>query len=384
VALSSDQLNNARIIIQVGRQLGASQRDILIALMTAMQESGLRSGLTEARSDRDSAGLFQQRRAWAPGGSQSYRLNPYNAARMFFQGGHGGQRGLFAFKNRNNMSLTRAAQAVQVSAYPNAYAKHESVARGLLGLRGAPSTKGGGGGGEGASGGFVRPVSGGRITQNFGDPPPRGATYARGFKNGMSFAAPAGSPVYASANGKVVRVASGGAYGKRIEIAHGGRIWTLYAHLSATNVAVGQEIRAGQQIGRVGATGQAFGAHLHFELRKGENGYYSAVDPRKYLNMNTTPSAYMQDINSTYTQTVPGQMDEFLDQPMQDQALNRPYVYVDPFAALTIQSQDTPGVMDPFGAIIDQQNVPSGSDLLPETEDDTVPEPVLAEEPEVI
>jgi hypothetical protein len=92
----------------------------------------------------------------------------------------------------------------------------------------------------------------------------------------------------------------------------------------------------------------------------------------------------MRDVNMSYTQVVPGQMDEFLDQPKEEEMLNRPYVYVDPFAALSIQSQSTPGVMDPFGAIIDPQNVPSGSDLLPETEGDVVPDPVLAEEPEVM
>lgn len=368
--LSSDQLRNAQIIIQVGRSLGASQRDILIALMTAMQESTLRSGLNEARSDRDSAGLFQQRRAWAPGGSESYRLNPYNAARMFFLGGHQGQRGLFAIRNRNSMSLAQAAQAVQVSAFPSAYAKHETSARRLLGLgHSGPVAGGGPTGGGGGSGGFIRPVRGGRITQNFGDPPPRGATYARGFKNGMSFAAPHGSPVYAAANGRVVRVTSGGAYGNRIEIEHGGRRWTLYAHLSGTNVRPGQEVRAGQMIGRVGATGQAFGAHLHFELRTGRNDYYAAVDPRQFLNMDSTPSAYIRDMSYTFNETVPGQFDlnEML-QPMTDQFADKPYVYVDPLAAVTAETRSVPGVGDPFGAILDPEDttysgVPLDKDL---------------------
>lgn len=121
-SLTATQLANARIIVGVGQRLGASQRDIQIALMTAMQESEL---LNMAGGDRDSTGLFQQRDAW---GTYSDRMDPYRSAAMFFQGGHDGQRGLLDFKARDQMSLTAAAQAVQGSAYPNAYAKWESLA----------------------------------------------------------------------------------------------------------------------------------------------------------------------------------------------------------------------------------------------------------------
>ena len=131
---SSEQLSNARVIMQVGRQLGASDRDILIGIMTAWQESNLRN---LNYGDRDSIGLFQQRNAWAPGGSKSYRLNPYNAARMFFTGGHQDQRGLLDFKSRNSWSLTQAAQKVQVSAYPDAYAKWEDESRAMMGELGS-------------------------------------------------------------------------------------------------------------------------------------------------------------------------------------------------------------------------------------------------------
>lgn len=127
MAWSQEQLSNASTIISVGRGLGASDRDIIISLMTAMQESGLRN---LNYGDRDSIGLFQQRDAW---GTREQRLNPAESARMFFLGGHAGQRGLLDFGNRNEMSLTQAAQAVQVSAFPDAYAKWEDEARGLAG-----------------------------------------------------------------------------------------------------------------------------------------------------------------------------------------------------------------------------------------------------------
>lgn len=123
---SSEQLANARAIAQVGRSVGASQRDILIGIMTAMQESGLRN---LSYGDRDSIGLFQQRNAW---GSRQQRMDPMESARMFFQGGHQGQRGLLAFSNRDQWSLTQVAQKVQVSAFPDAYAKHQNEAQDIL------------------------------------------------------------------------------------------------------------------------------------------------------------------------------------------------------------------------------------------------------------
>lgn len=127
---TSEQLANARIIAQVGQQLGASPRDILIGIMTAWQESNLRN---LAYGDRDSVGLFQQRSAWAP---LNTRMNARESAKMFFTGGQQGQRGLFAFKDRDRMSLTQAAQKVQVSAFPDAYAKWEGRSREMLKLLG--------------------------------------------------------------------------------------------------------------------------------------------------------------------------------------------------------------------------------------------------------
>lgn len=124
---TSEQLANARIIQQVGRSVGASDRDILIGIMTAWQESNLRN---LSYGDRDSVGLFQQRSPWAP---LSERMDPKAAARMFFLGGHGdGQRGLLAFKDRDKWGLAQAAQKVQVSAYPDAYAKWEQRSKAML------------------------------------------------------------------------------------------------------------------------------------------------------------------------------------------------------------------------------------------------------------
>lgn len=128
--LTAEQKRNAATIVAVGRQLGASERDITIALMTAAQESEFRNIGYGDDAGPDSRGLFQQREGW---GTLAQRMDPIQATIMFFTGGHDGQRGLFDFKNREELSLTRAAQAVQVSAHPEAYAKHQQLAEALLG-----------------------------------------------------------------------------------------------------------------------------------------------------------------------------------------------------------------------------------------------------------
>ena len=115
---------NARIIIEVGRSLGVSDRGIVIALATAMQESSLRN---LDWGDRDSVGLFQQRPStgW---GTREDILNPYHAAALFYDGRPGFTRGLRDIAGWETMPLTVAAQKVQISAYPNAYAKWETSA----------------------------------------------------------------------------------------------------------------------------------------------------------------------------------------------------------------------------------------------------------------
>lgn len=134
MAWTAEQISNAKIIINVGRQLGASDRDITIALMAGFQESGLRN---LNYGDRDSIGMFQQRNAW---GSKADRLDPVKSARMFFLGGAQGQRGLLDFKNRDQLDLGQAAQKVQVSAFPDAYDKWEDESAGLLKELGGSAT----------------------------------------------------------------------------------------------------------------------------------------------------------------------------------------------------------------------------------------------------
>lgn len=122
--LSSEGRQHAATIIQAGRQLGVPDYGIVIALATAMQESSMRN-LTWG--DRDSVGLFQQRPStgW---GTVAELQTPTHAARLFYVGREGITRGLLDIPGWQSMSLTRAAQAVQISAYPDHYAKWESSA----------------------------------------------------------------------------------------------------------------------------------------------------------------------------------------------------------------------------------------------------------------
>jgi murein DD-endopeptidase MepM/ murein hydrolase activator NlpD len=90
---------------------------------------------------------------------------------------------------------------------------------------------------------------------------------------GVDIASPTGQPIYAAADGRVVHAGWSGGYGNYTCISHGSYqgadLSTCYGHQSAIDVAVGQFVRRGQIIGRVGSTGASTGSHLHFEVRRG-------------------------------------------------------------------------------------------------------------------
>ena len=129
--LSQVQMDNAGTIVQVARTMGLSRRAMIIGVATAMQESNLHNTASEAvpeslnyphqgtSVDHDSIGVFQQRPSSGWGTVANLMRPAYQAEKFFTK---------LAKLDWENMSLTEAAQAVQVSAYPNAYAKHESRA----------------------------------------------------------------------------------------------------------------------------------------------------------------------------------------------------------------------------------------------------------------
>jgi lipoprotein NlpD len=96
---------------------------------------------------------------------------------------------------------------------------------------------------------------------------------------GIDLAAPAGTPVLAAAAGKVLYAGSQRGYGNLVLLAHEGGLVTIYAHNAENLVAAGEAVVRGQQIARVGRSGNATGPHLHFEVRVGTRPH----DPLRFL-----------------------------------------------------------------------------------------------------
>ncbi|MBR2912331.1 MAG: M23 family metallopeptidase, partial [Oscillospiraceae bacterium] len=110
---------------------------------------------------------------------------------------------------------------------------------------------------------------------------------------GYDIAQNKGATIVASRAGTVIGVSTGcshnypkssnccgNGYGNYVLVSHGDGFSTMYAHMQSVNVSVGQSVKKGQSLGKVGCTGHSTGFHLHFEIRK--NG--SAVNPGNYLN----------------------------------------------------------------------------------------------------
>src|SRR5688500_17357154 len=92
-------------------------------------------------------------------------------------------------------------------------------------------------------------------------------TGEKDFHPGLDISADKGDPVYSTADGKVINASAAGNYGNLVIVDHGFGLETRYGHLSAFKVKVGQDVKRGDLLGLVGATGRATGAHLHYEVR---------------------------------------------------------------------------------------------------------------------
>lgn len=101
------------------------------------------------------------------------------------------------------------------------------------------------------------------------------------FHRGIDYGARRGTRVRAAAAGTVVWASELGPYGILVVIAHEADLHSAYGHLDAATVALGQLVRAGERIGRVGSTGLATGPHLHFEVRN--NG--TPANPSEWLDI---------------------------------------------------------------------------------------------------
>jgi len=310
VTLNRAQLTHAATIITVGGQTAQVGRPgVMIALMAALTESSLRmlantSAYPESAGypndgnggDHDSLGLFQMRpqSGW---GTVAELMDPVYQARAFFGGPTGpnypSSRGLLDIPGWQQLDPGEAAQAVEVSAYPDRYQNYQPVAEAILTALTRPPT-----GGSGNDGGapvvpettrVVFPLPDGTWvdTDSYGwrtDP----FTGERRFHSGSDLAAADGTPILAAADGQVVFAGPSSGFGNLIIIEHtvrGERVASYYAHMwdSGIHVTEGDTVTAGQHIADVGSSGRSTGAHLHFEIHPGGQGQ-PAVDAMAWLS----------------------------------------------------------------------------------------------------
>lgn len=307
--LNRQQLTHAGTIITVGANTPGVGRDgILIALMAALTESTLRQLANTGTypesgnypndgngSDHDSLGLFQMRpqSGW---GTVAELMDATYQARAFYGGPDGpnypSPRGLLDIPGWQQMDKGEAAQAVEVSAYPDRYQNYEPVARTILDTLTLP----GGGNGSGVPGDtnipetsrlvFPLPTGSYVHTSSFGpriDP----ITGEARLHAGTDWAAPDGTPIFALADGVVVYAGMVDGYSGQITIEHtigGEKVATKYIHMWAHGIHVhtGDRVTAGRHIGDVGSSGHSTGPHLHFQVHPG-GANAPAVDAEPWL-----------------------------------------------------------------------------------------------------
>ncbi|MDG4764490.1 M23 family metallopeptidase [Solwaraspora sp. WMMD406] len=290
--LSAEQAHNASVIVAVGERMRVPVRGWVIAVATALQESSLiNHGHLGPDNDHDSLGLFQQRpsQGW---GTPEQIMNPEYAAATFYER-------LLAVPEWERLPLTDAAQAVQRSAYPDAYARHEAQATEIVA----------------AYTGGTLPVCDGPPISASGWTSPVPGTAGSGFRtadrpdhDGVDIAAPKDTTIRAASGGIVARVLCNidgdsweptgdpmpcdsdghpglGGCGWYAEIRHADDIVSRYCHMvRQPTVTVGQTVIAGQPIGRVGSSGNSSGPHLHFEIHEGHPATSgNAVDPVPFM-----------------------------------------------------------------------------------------------------
>ncbi|WP_299956579.1 M23 family metallopeptidase [uncultured Modestobacter sp.] len=309
IELDAVQMGHAQTIATVAAARGLDPYAATVALATAYQESRIRMLANDGSSpeltaeqaavtatslqhphdgigsDHDSVNTFQQR--WLAGwGTLAELMDPVYAAEEFYAR-------LVEVPDWQTIPLTQAAQAVQVSAAGGAYARWMPLARELtamlwptaLAAAAAPSGPAPAvcPGLPVAAGSWIRPTAG-TVTSGYGSR--WGTLHA-----GVDIAGPHNTPVYAAADGTVLRAEctsdycdrdgslSLAGYGNLVELDHGGGLATRYAHLSAFTVTAGQRVSAGALLGFQGSTGNSTAVHLHFEVR--QDG--APVDPVPWL-----------------------------------------------------------------------------------------------------
>lgn len=136
---------------------------------------------------------------------------------------------------------------------------------------------------------LARPIRNVEVSSDFG---PRLDPFlgTLAMHTGIDFKADYGTAIRAAGAGRVVTASYQGGYGNMVEIEHPGGYLTRYAHMSRIMVSEGEEILAGEMVGRVGSTGRSTGPHLHYELRRGA----TPIDPSSFVIAGDRLAALLQ------------------------------------------------------------------------------------------
>jgi murein DD-endopeptidase MepM/ murein hydrolase activator NlpD len=292
--LSAEQAGNAGVIVAVGERMRVPVRGWVIAVAAALQESNL---INIRGGPDDSLGLFQQRPSQGWGTPAQVMTADYAAGKFYER--------LLTVPGWQALPLTEAAQAVQRSAYPDAYEKHEARATVIVA----------------AYTGETLPVCDRAAISTAGWTRPAAGTVGSGFRtadrpghDGVDLMAPRGTLIRAASGGVVVRVrcniggnsweptgapmpcdADGspgiGGCGWYVDIRHAGNIVSRYCHMVRQPIVrVGQPVTAGQPIGNVGTSGHSSGPHLHFEIHQGYPAIEaSAINPVPFMQSKGAP-----------------------------------------------------------------------------------------------
>ncbi|MCK9795221.1 M23 family metallopeptidase [Isoptericola sp. 4D.3] len=329
------EVANAQAIIAAGGVAGVGRRGLIVAIATALQESGLEN---VDYGDRDSLGLFQQRPSQGWGTAEQVR-DPKFAALAFFGGptsphfghatGKASPGGLLEVSGWSDLPITVAAQSVQRSAFPSAYAKHEERAVVIVDALAGDMTSTTSIGSTSSSGGKQTshtqqavttaaeyrasgvdidsfcstefelasaegPVAAtsGKVVQagEWTAPIQSQVTSPFGMRfhpiyhesrlhAGTDFHAAVGTSIASPTRGVVDQVGWSSGGGLNVAIAHADGVKTRHLHLSEALVKPGEEVQGGQPIARSGDSGVGTGAHYHFEVHvDGE-----PIDPEPFM-----------------------------------------------------------------------------------------------------
>jgi murein DD-endopeptidase MepM/ murein hydrolase activator NlpD len=268
------QAGHAVTIWQTAAERGLPEQAAVVALATAMQESGIRilanPAVPESYDlphdgegfDHDSVGIYQQRPHWGP---VEVLMDPAGSAGLFYDA-------LERVDGWEDLPVTVAAQRVQVSAFPDAYADDEGGARAAVDAIS---------GGANCSGEWIHPTPGFGVTSGW-------RTSERPTHNGVDLGAPRGTEILAASAGEVVKVTCNAltfegrplscdvdgspdirGCGWYVEVAHPDGLLTRYCHMgSRPSVSVSDQVAAGDVLGYVGSSGRSSGPHLHLEIHR--------------------------------------------------------------------------------------------------------------------